>query len=139
MSDIYRVASCCRVTVSISFAIRERRFSNCLRWQHYDMYGDDIHAAGVITGIGHVSGTECVIVCNDATIKGGTYYPMTVKKHLRAQEVARQNSLPCIYLVDSGGANLPNHTEVFRIRSISGGFSTTRRPCRVRASRRLPA
>ncbi|NNE24646.1 MAG: methylcrotonoyl-CoA carboxylase, partial [Rhizobiales bacterium] len=79
----------------------------------YGMYGDDIHAAGVITGIGQVSGTECVIVCNDATIKGGTYYPMTVKKHLRAQEVARENHLPCIYLVDSGGANLPNHTEVF--------------------------
>ena len=77
------------------------------------MYDADIYAAGVITGIGRVCGRECVIVCNDATIKGGTYYPMTVKKHLRAQEIAGENRLPCIYLVDSGGANLPNHTEVF--------------------------
>ena len=68
---------------------------------------------GIITGIGRVSGRECVIVANDATVKGGTYYPMTVKKHLRAQEIARQNRLPCIYLVDSGGANLPNQDEVF--------------------------
>src|SRR6185312_11742433 len=68
------------------------------------MYDGDIHAAGIITGIGRVSGRECVIVCNDATIKGGTYYPVTVKKHLRAQEIARENRLPCIYLVDSGGA-----------------------------------
>src|SRR6185437_14054909 len=79
----------------------------------HGMYGDTIAAAGVITGIGRVCGRECVIVCNDATVKGGTYFPMTVKKHLRAQEVARQNRLPCIYLVDSGGANLPNHTDVF--------------------------
>jgi 3-methylcrotonyl-CoA carboxylase beta subunit len=77
------------------------------------MYDGDIHAAGIITGIGRVSGRECVIVCNDATIKGGTYYPMTVKKHLRAQEIARENRLPCIYLVDSGGANLPNQAEIF--------------------------
>lgn len=77
------------------------------------MYDADIPAAGVITGIGRVSGQECVIVCNDATVKGGTYYPMTVKKHLRAQEIAQQNNLPCIYLVDSGGANLPNQDEVF--------------------------
>lgn len=78
-----------------------------------EMYGDAIHGAGLITGIGRIEGRECVIVCNDATIKGGTYYPMTVKKHLRAQEIARENRLPCVYLVDSGGANLPNHTEVF--------------------------
>src|SRR5207237_9846185 len=77
------------------------------------MYDGDIHGAGIITGIGRVSGRECVIVCNDATIKGGTYYPVTVKKHLRAQEIARENRLACIYLVDSGGANLPQHTEVF--------------------------
>ncbi len=77
------------------------------------MYTGDIHGAGIITGVGRVSGRECVIVCNDATIKGGTYYPMTVKKHVRAQEVARENRLPCIYLVDSGGANLPVWTEVF--------------------------
>jgi 3-methylcrotonyl-CoA carboxylase beta subunit len=84
------------------------------------MYGDAIHAAGVITGIGRVAGRECVIVCNDSTIKGGTYYPMTVKKHLRAQEIARENRLPCIYLVDSGGANLPHMTEVFPDREHFG-------------------
>src|SRR5690606_28838824 len=72
----------------------------------YGMYGDAAPAAGIITGIGRVAGQECVIVCNDATVKGGTYYPVTVKKHLRAQEIADQNNLPCIYLVDSGGANL---------------------------------
>jgi 3-methylcrotonyl-CoA carboxylase beta subunit len=86
----------------------------------YGMYEGDIHAAGVITGIGRVSGRECMIVCNDATIKGGTYYPMTVKKHIRAQEIARENRLPCIYLVDSGGANLPNQTEVFPDRDHFG-------------------
>ncbi len=85
-----------------------------------DMYTGDIQSAGVITGVGRIEGRECVIVCNDATIKGGTYYPMTVKKHLRAQEVARENRLPCIYLVDSGGANLPNHTEVFPDREHFG-------------------
>jgi 3-methylcrotonyl-CoA carboxylase beta subunit len=84
------------------------------------MYDDAIHAAGIITGIGRVAGRECVIVCNDSTIKGGTYYPMTVKKHLRAQEIARDNRLPCIYLVDSGGANLPHQTEVFPDREHFG-------------------
>lgn len=84
------------------------------------MYGGDIHGAGIITGIGRVSGRECVIVCNDATIKGGTYYPITVKKHLRAQEVAKENRLPCIYLVDSGGANLPNQAEIFPDREHFG-------------------
>jgi len=78
-----------------------------------DMYDNEAPGAGVVTGIGRVSGVECVIVCNDATVKGGTYYPMTVKKHLRAQEVAMENRLPCIYLVDSGGANLPQWPEVF--------------------------
>ncbi|MGI9365690.1 MAG: carboxyl transferase domain-containing protein [Rhizobiaceae bacterium] len=77
------------------------------------LYDEDIHSAGIITGIGQIEGRQCVIICNDATIKGGTYYPMTVKKHLRAQDVARENHLPCIYLVDSGGANLPHHTEAF--------------------------
>jgi 3-methylcrotonyl-CoA carboxylase beta subunit len=84
------------------------------------MYGDAIHGAGLITGIGRIEGRECVIVCNDSTIKGGTYYPMTVKKHLRAQEVAGDNRLPCIYLVDSGGANLPHQTEVFPDREHFG-------------------
>ena len=79
----------------------------------WGQYSGDIHGAGVITGVGRVSGREVMIVCNDATIKGGTYYPMTVKKHVRAQEIAWENRLPCVYLVDSGGANLPHHTEVF--------------------------
>src|SRR5471032_1810053 len=77
------------------------------------MYDDEAPGSGVITGVERVSGVECVIVCNDATVKGGTYYPMTVKKHLRAQEVAVENRLPCIYMVDSGGANLPQWPEVF--------------------------
>ena len=81
---------------------------------------DSAPCAGVIVGIGRVSGVDCMIVCNDATVKGGTYYPMTVKKHLRAQEVAAQNHLPCIYLVDSGGANLPNQDEVFPDRDHFG-------------------
>ncbi len=81
---------------------------------------DAAPCAGVVAGIGRVSGVECVIVCNDATVKGGTYYPMTVKKHLRAQEIALQNRLPCIYLVDSGGANLPNQDEVFPDRDHFG-------------------
>jgi 3-methylcrotonyl-CoA carboxylase beta subunit len=84
------------------------------------MYDDAIHAAGIITGIGRIEGRECVVVCNDSTIKGGTYFPMTVKKHLRAQEIARENRLPCIYLVDSGGANLPHQTEVFPDREHFG-------------------
>jgi len=86
----------------------------------HGMYDDAIHAAGIITGIGRVMGREVMIVCNDSTIKGGTYYPLTVKKHLRAQEVARENRLPCLYLVDSGGANLPHQTEVFPDRDHFG-------------------
>jgi 3-methylcrotonyl-CoA carboxylase beta subunit len=86
----------------------------------HDMYDGAAPAAGIITGIGRVAGQECVIVCNDATVKGGTYYPMTVKKHLRAQEIAEQNNLPCIYLVDSGGANLPNQDDVFPDRDHFG-------------------
>ena len=86
----------------------------------WDLYDDNIASAGVITGIGRVSGRECLIVANDATVKGGTYYPMTVKKHVRAQEVAEQNNLPCIYLVDSGGANLPEWPEVFPDRDHFG-------------------
>ncbi|MBS0307608.1 MAG: methylcrotonoyl-CoA carboxylase [Proteobacteria bacterium] len=86
----------------------------------FGMYDDAAPAAGIITGIGRVAGQECVIVCNDATVKGGTYYPVTVKKHVRAQEIADQNQLPCIYLVDSGGANLPNQDEVFPDREHFG-------------------
>ncbi|MBV9321689.1 MAG: methylcrotonoyl-CoA carboxylase, partial [Mycobacterium sp.] len=84
------------------------------------MYNDECPAAGIITGIGRVSGRECMIVANDATVKGGTYYPITVKKHLRAQEIAGQNRLPCIYLVDSGGAFLPRQDEVFPDREHFG-------------------
>jgi len=86
----------------------------------FNMYDNAAPCAGIITGIGRVKGLECVIVCNDATVKGGTYYPMTVKKHLRAQEIAEQNHLPCIYLVDSGGANLPNQEDVFPDREHFG-------------------
>ncbi|MAW36658.1 MAG: methylcrotonoyl-CoA carboxylase [Rhodospirillaceae bacterium] len=86
----------------------------------YGLYDGASPSAGIITGIGRVSGRECMIVCNDATVKGGTYFPMTVKKHLRAQEIAEQNNLPCLYLVDSGGANLPNQDEVFPDRDHFG-------------------
>ncbi|KAF5288495.1 hypothetical protein FQA39_LY15424 [Lamprigera yunnana] len=80
----------------------------------FEMYGNDkINAGGIITGIGKIFGIDCMLVANDATVKGGTYYPITIKKHLRAQEIAQENRLPCIYLVDSGGANLPNQAEVF--------------------------
>jgi 3-methylcrotonyl-CoA carboxylase beta subunit len=84
------------------------------------MYQDDAPGAGIITGIGRVVGLECVVVANDATVKGGTYYPMTVKKHLRAQDIARENQLPCIYLVDSGGAFLPEQDQVFPDRDHFG-------------------
>src|SRR5829696_3721292 len=86
----------------------------------FGMYGGEVPAAGVVAGIGRVSGQECMIVANDATVKGGTYYPITVKKHLRAQEIAEQNRLPCIYLVDSGGAFLPLQDEVFPDRDHFG-------------------
>lgn len=86
----------------------------------WDMYDNDAPSAGIVTGIGLVEGQECVIVANDATVKGGTYYPITVKKHLRAQEIAEQNHLPCIYLVDSGGAFLPLQAEVFPDRDHFG-------------------
>ena len=84
------------------------------------MYGDDSPAAGIVTGIGVVEGQQCVVVANDATVKGGTYYPMTVKKHLRAQEIAEQNGLACVYLVDSGGAFLPLQADVFPDRDHFG-------------------
>jgi 3-methylcrotonyl-CoA carboxylase beta subunit len=86
----------------------------------WGMYENEVPAAGIITGIGRVSGQECLIIANDATVKGGTYFPMTVKKHLRAQTIARENHLPCLYLVDSGGANLPNQDEVFPDREHFG-------------------
>jgi len=85
-----------------------------------EVYGENVAAAGIVTGIGRVAGQECVIVANDATVKGGSYFPLTVKKHLRAQTIAEQNYLPCIYLVDSGGANLPRQDEVFPDRDHFG-------------------
>lgn len=84
------------------------------------MYGEDVPAGSIVTGIGSVEGVSCMIVANDSTVKGGTYYPITVKKHLRAQEIAQQNNLPCIYLVDSGGANLPRQADVFPDRDHFG-------------------
>src|SRR3984885_8462177 len=84
------------------------------------LYDGEAPGAGLITGIGRICGRECLIVCNDATVKGGTYYPMTVKKHLRAQEIARENRLPCVYLIDSGGAHLPSQDEVFPDREHFG-------------------
>ncbi len=86
------------------------------------LYGDEVPGAGIITAIGRVAGHPCMIFANDATVKGGTYFPLTVKKHLRAQEIAMENRLPCIYLVDSGGANLPNQAEVFPDRDHFGRF-----------------
>jgi 3-methylcrotonyl-CoA carboxylase beta subunit len=91
--------------------------SQLAAWEVYDDY---VPCAGVVAGIGRVSGIECMIVANDATVKGGTYYPLTVKKHLRAQTIAEQNNLPCIYLVDSGGANLPRQDDVFPDREHFG-------------------
>jgi len=79
----------------------------------HGLYGGDVHSASIVTGVGQIAGRQCVVVANDATIKGGTYYPMTVKKHLRAQDIARQNNLPCVYMVDSGGAFLPMQDEIF--------------------------
>ena len=84
------------------------------------LYNDEVPGAGMICGIGRVSGRQVMIVCNDATVKGGTYFPMTVKKHIRAQEIALENHLPCVYLVDSGGANLPNQAEGFPDRDHFG-------------------
>ena len=86
----------------------------------WELYDGDAPSAGIVTGVGVIEGRQCVIVANDATVKGGSYYPLTVKKHLRAQEVARQNRLPCLYLVDSGGAFLPLQAEVFPDRDHFG-------------------
>ena len=104
----------------------------------YQVYEDDVPSAGIITGIGRIEGRECMIVCNDATVKGGTYYPLTVKKHLRAQEIARTNHLPCVYLVDSGGANLPNQDEVFPDKDDFGRIFFNQARCRPLALRKLP-
>ena len=105
----------------------------------YGLYENEVPAAGLIAGIGQVNDVDCLIVANDATVKGGTYYPLTVRKHLRAQEVAEQNGLPCIYLVDSGGAYLPMQDEVFPDRDHFGRiFFNQARHVRTRVSRRSP-
>ena len=95
-------------------------FLECGLFAAHGMYDGDAPSAGLITGVGRIAGRDCMIVANDATVKGGTYYPLSVKKHLRAQEIAEQNHLPCVYLVDSGGANLPNQDEVFPDRDHFG-------------------
>ncbi len=95
-------------------------FLECGLFAAHGLYDGDAPSAGLITGVGRIEGRECMLVVNDATVKGGTYYPLTVKKHLRAQEIAQQNNLPCVYLVDSGGANLPNQDEVFPDRDHFG-------------------
>ena len=95
-------------------------FLECGLFAAHGLYDGDAPGAGLITGVGRIEGRECMLVVNDATVKGGTYYPLTVKKHLRAQEIAQQNNLPCVYLVDSGGANLPNQDEVFPDRDHFG-------------------
>ncbi|XP_015277228.1 PREDICTED: methylcrotonoyl-CoA carboxylase beta chain, mitochondrial, partial [Gekko japonicus] len=102
----------------------------------FQLYGsEEVPAGGMITGIGRVSGVECLIIANDATVKGGTYYPITVKKHLRAQEIAMQNHLPCLYLVDSGGANLPRQAEVFPDRDHFGRIFYNQA---IMSSKRIP-
>jgi 3-methylcrotonyl-CoA carboxylase beta subunit len=95
-------------------------FLELAQFAAYGMYGGDVPAAGIITGIGRIQGHECMVIANDATVKGGTYHGLTVKKHLRAQEIARENNLPCIYLVESGGANLPDQENVFPDRDHFG-------------------
>ena len=104
----------------------------------HDLYDGAAPSAGLIAGIGRVAGRDCVIAANDATVKGGAYFPMTVKKHLRAQEIALHNRLPCIYLVDSGGAYLPLQDEIFPTATTSAASSSTRRTCRRRGSPRSP-
>jgi 3-methylcrotonyl-CoA carboxylase beta subunit len=104
-----------------------------------NLYDEAIHGAGLIAGIGRVSGRLVMVVCNDATVKGGTYYPVTVKKHLRAQEIARENRLPCIYLVDSGAPTFRTRPTCFPTATISAASSSTRPACRRKRSRRSPA
>ena len=113
-------ASCCPASASTRCSTPAAPSSSCRRWRPTACTTTTRRAPGVITGVGRVSGRECVVVANDATVKGGTYYPMTVKKHLRAQEVALHNPLPCLYLVDSGGAFLPRQDEVFPDREHFG-------------------
>ena len=115
-----RATSCCRAIGSPDLIDPGSPFLELSQLAAYGLYDNEVPSAGIVTGIGRVSGRECVIVANDATVKGGTYFPITVKKHLRAQEIARQNRLPCIYLVDSGGAFLPMQDEIFPDRDHFG-------------------
>ncbi|KAH9272228.1 hypothetical protein BASA83_005570 [Batrachochytrium salamandrivorans] len=111
-------------------ASRDRlALSGVIQFAGYELYEDSVPAGGIVTGIGRVSGVECMIVANDSTVKGGTYFPITVKKHLRAQEIAKENNLPCIYLVDSGGANLPQQADVFPDKDILVESSSIRQTC----------
>ena len=114
--------------------------SSCPALAAFGLYADEAPAAGLIAGIGRVSGREVMILANDATVKGGAYFPVTVKKHLRAQEIAEQNHLPCVYLVDSGGANLPHQAEVFPDRDHFGRifFNQARMSARGIAQRGAP-
>ena len=115
-----RAASCCRASASSACCDPGAPFLELSPLAAEELYDGDAPGAGIVTGVGVVHGREVVVVANDATVKGGTYYPMTVKKHLRAQEVALQNRLPCVYLVDSGGAFLPLQDEVFPDREHFG-------------------
>src|SRR3546814_16344066 len=100
-----------------------------------DMYNGEVPGAGIIAGIGSISGRQVMIVCNDATVKGGTYYPLTVKKHLRAQEIAAENRLTCVYLVDSGGAHMPYQAEVFPYREHFGRLFYNQSPMSAQIGR----
>ena len=132
-------ASCCRAIGSTPCSIPGSPFLELSPLAADGMYGGEVPGAGIITGIGRVAGRRCVIVANDATVKGGTYHPITVKKHLRAQEVALENRLPCIYLVDSGGAFLPEQDEVFPDREHFGRIFYNQAPhVGARASPRSP-
>lgn len=105
-------------------------------WQMYD---ESIPCAGVVAGIGMIEGIQCMVIANDPSVKGGTYYPLTVKKHLRAQEIAQRCQLPCVYLVDSGGANLPINQTFFPIKITSAASSSTKPECRPKAFLKLPS
>jgi 3-methylcrotonyl-CoA carboxylase beta subunit len=128
-----------RERVDGACSTRARRSSSCRRSPRTACTDGDAPSAGIVTGIGRVPAARCVIVANDATVKGGTYFPMTVKKHLRAQEIALENRLPCVYLVDSGGANLPNQDDVFPDREHFGRIFYNQANMSAPASRRSPS
>ena len=136
-SATWRAASSCPGSASGACFDPGSPFLELSQLAAFGMYDDEVPAAGIITGIGRVAGRECVVIANDATVKGGTYYPLTVKKHLRAQDIARENRLPCIYLVELRAApTCRARTRCFPIATTSAGSSITRRPCRRPAFRR---